>query len=278
MTRPMSRHPLGDSRDCSYGSKLHAFARFAEPELRRALTDLGVPPAATVLDAGSGEGLITTWLADLLDEDGVLVAIDLSLPHLRASLSHARIRTIQADLAACPIRDNALDLIWCFNVLHHIDDPAATLRRFSRALRPGGRCALAQSGFLPEMYFAWDAHFDDRVRRACHAYYRDKYGLSEQTTAGIRGLVGLLLDAGLSRPDARTYVIERTQPLSSADRTYFLDAVFRGYWGEKLTPYLTNADAENLARFCNPDAPSFCLRRPDFHHLQTLTVVVGVAA
>ena len=35
---------------------------------------------------------------------------------------------------------------------------------------------LAQSGLLPEMYFAWDTPLDDAVRRACHESYRARYG------------------------------------------------------------------------------------------------------
>ena len=65
------------------------------------------------------------------------------------------------------------------------------------ALRPAGRVVLAQSGFLPEMFFAWDAPLDDAVRRACHEYYRERYGLAVQDTARIRGLIGLLQRAGL---------------------------------------------------------------------------------
>jgi hypothetical protein len=42
------------------------------------------------------------------------------------------------------------------------------------------------------MFFAWDAPLDDAVRRACHGYYRERYGLKIEDTARIRGLVGLL--------------------------------------------------------------------------------------
>jgi SAM-dependent methyltransferase len=294
----MSTHPLGDAPDRSYSSKLHAFARFAEPDLRRVIADLRLPADATVLDAGAGEGLISSWIAESLGDAGTVIAVDLSLPHLQAmpsrvpsvtsasSMSTAasgpqpRVLRVQADLNAMPLRAGALDLIWCFNAINHVTDPVTAVRRLAGALRPGGRCVLAQSGFLPEMHFAWDSGFDERVRAACHAYYRRKYGLADAATAGVRRLIGVLLDAGFAIADVttKTYAIERMQPLSDADRRYFLDVMFRGYWGPKLQPFLSDDDMRTLSEWCDPASPGFCLDRRDFHHLQTLTVVQGVVS
>jgi hypothetical protein len=134
---------------------------------------------------------------------------------------------------------------------------------------------LAQSGFLPEMYFAWDAGLDERVRAACHAAYRAKYGLEDDGAAGMRRLVGFAREAGLSHVSTKTYLIERTQPLADADRRYFQHTVFQGYWGEKIQPYLSDGEWRTLTALCDPTSPDYSLNRPDFHHLQTLTVVEG---
>jgi len=146
------------------------------------------------------------------------------------------------------------------------------LRDMRAALRPGGRIVLAQSGFLPEMFFAWDAPLDDAVRSACHLYYRERYGLTLDDTARIRGLVGMLQRAELRVGRVRTLVVERTQPLSEADRAYFEETIFRGSWGERLRPYLSPAQWQALRNNIEPASAGYCLDREDFHHLQTLTV------
>ena len=134
-----------------------------------------------------------------------------------------------------------------------------------------------QSHFLPEMNFAWDVRLERAVTDACHQYYRDKYDLNVRDTSAARRLVGAMHDCRLCDVRASTSVIERQQPLCGADRDYFLHTVFRGYWGPKLQPYLTPEDWEQLQRLCDPESPDYCLDRADFHHVQTLTAVVGVA-
>ncbi len=125
------------------------------------------------------------------------------------------------------------------------------------------------------MYFAWDSHLEEQIRAACYAYYRDKYGLSREDTTGVRGVIGLLRGAGFHDVRVRTYVIERTQPLTPADRAYFVESVFKGYWGDKLVPYLSAEAWEAVTELTDPKSPGFWLDRPDFHHVQTLTVFQG---
>lgn len=265
---------LEDAPDRSYAAKLERFERFAAPELRRIFADLGVEGCAAALDVGCGTGLATSLLANAIGSATAVVGVDLSLPHLAAARrNHALL--VQSDAMDLALRDAAFDLIWSCNTLHHLADPAAGLRRLARHLRGGARIVVAQSGFVPEMFFAWDAPLDETVRAACHRYYRDRYGLEPSDTAGVRGLIGHFRVAGFASPTARTYVLERTQPLTDDARDYFRHTVFDGTWGDRLAPYLSGADREKLHRNCASDSPDYCLDRPDFHHLQTLTVCEG---
>jgi SAM-dependent methyltransferase len=270
---PSSR-PLRDAPDRSYASKLERFARFIAPELATILEDLKIPPSARVLDVGCGVGHATNLLSGTLEAGACVVGMDLSLPHLERARS-ARVSVVQADASQPCFRDATFDLVWSCNTLNHVADPVATLRALRAALRPGGRLVLAQSHFLSEMFFAWDARLDEAVRRACHEYYRERYGLAASDTAGIRNLVGLLRSAGFEVGRVRTYPIERTQPLGAADRDFFAETVFVGYWGEKLRPWLSGDEWAALQRNIAPASPDYCLDRPDFHHIQTLTVCVG---
>ena len=253
--------------------KLEQFARFAEPELKQIFANLALPPGTVALDVGCGAGLATRWLREQVG-DGHVVGVDLSLPHLKAARAH-HAPLVQADGGRPCFRAGAFDFIWACNTVNHLADPVGALRGLRRLLRGGGRLAVAQSGLLPDLFFAWDAPLEDAVRAACHRVYRERYGLELNDTAGVRGLVRLMLGAGFAPVSARTHVVERVQPLRDADRDYLLHAIFEGAWGEKILPFLSPDERARLRRNCDPASPEYCLDRPDFHHVQTLTVCEG---
>lgn len=266
------QRPLADTPNRSYALKLDRFTHFAAPELRRIFADLKPRQRGTALDLGCGTGVATALLAQQMGADATVVGLDLSLPHLIAARRKHPLALIQGDAERLCLRDAAFDFIWCCNTINHLAEPVARLRALLPVLRPGGRLVLAQSSFLPEMFFAWDAPLDEAVRAACHRYYRERYGLQAADTAAIRNVVGLLRAAGFAGIVARTYVIERIQPLSQTDRDYFREAVFEGLWGDRIRPYLDPKQRDELDRYCSPASADYCLDRGDFHHLQTLTV------
>ncbi|HYI16778.1 MAG TPA: class I SAM-dependent methyltransferase [Thermomicrobiales bacterium] len=271
---------LGDTPTRAYGDKLELFNRFAEPEIRQLIRTLDPAPGSRVLDAGCGVGLTTGWFSEKVGESGLVVGCDLSGPHLQVARANVvagerAVEFVQCDIAAAPFRAGSFDLVWCANTINHLAEPIAGVRRLTETLRPGGRIALIQSGFLPDMFFAWDERLERAVTGAVRQYYRDKYNLNARDTTAMRGLVGLAQRAGLAQVSSQTVVIERTAPLSDADRDYLLHAVFNGYWGERLRPYLSDDDWDEVQRLCDPASDAFCLDRLDFHHLQTLTMVVG---
>lgn len=271
--------PLGDSPRRSYAAGLDLFQRFVAREMRELVAGLGLRAGDTVLDAGCGTGATAALMAERVAPGGRVVGVDISaghVEHARESLSQSGLPVtfVQGDLEALPFAPGRFDFVWCGNAVNHLTDPPDAVRSFAELLAPGGRLALGQSAFLTEMFFAWDARLERVVTLACHQYYRDKLGLDERVTTRVRNLFGLLKRCGLKGVTARTVLVERTAPLAPEDETYFLEGIFRPHWGG-LRPYLSAEDWLALERLCDPDSPDFCLRRPDFHHLQTFTVVVG---
>jgi SAM-dependent methyltransferase len=281
LSRALPREPglLGDTSTRDYSRKLQLFSAFAEPELRQAITSLGLERGMRVLDAGCGTGEALGWLAEEVGAQGLAVGIDLAAAHVAAARGAARAgaAVLQADLTHPPVVPGSFDLVWTVNTVNHLRDPIAGLQRLARLLRPGGRIALGQSALLPEMYFAWDSRLERLTNEAVRQYYRDRYRLNERELAGVRAVLGWLRGAQLREVMVRTLVIERVAPLRAADEAYLLEAVFRGRWGERLRPYLAPEDYEELARFCDPGDCRFALKRPDFHFLQTFTLAVGRA-
>jgi SAM-dependent methyltransferase len=267
---------LGDTAARDYSTKLRQFNRFAEPELRLLIEGLHLSPGQRVLDAGCGSGEALLWLQEAIGEHGTVLGIDLAAAHVAAARAAApRAQVQQGDLLTLMVPEANLDLIWCVNTLNHMKDPAWVLSRLRSALRPHGRIAVGQSSLLPEMFFAWDARLERITNEAVRQYYRDRYSLHERDLTAVRGLVGALRGAGFKDVIPRTIVIERVSPLDPATEAYLRETIFRDTWGERLRPYLSSDDYAELSCLCDPEHPRFALRRPDFHFLQSFTLVVA---
>lgn len=268
---------LGDTPLRDYSEKLRLFNAFAEPELRSLIASLGLAAGMQVLDAGCGTGEALHWLWEAVEPAGAVLGVDLAAAHVEAARGQLipPIEVLQADLLEVFLPPESFDFIWCVNTLHHLRDPLRGLRRLATLLRPGGRVALGQSSLLPDMYFAWDSRLERATNDAVREYYRNRYALGDGELAAVRALLGVMRAAPLCNVSVRTIVIERVTPLGAADRAYLLESIFRQTWGERLRPYMTAADHEQLVRLCDPQHAQFALRRPDFHFLQTFTLAVG---
>jgi SAM-dependent methyltransferase len=268
---------LGDTAARDYSRKLRLFNSFAEPELRRTIAGLGLKQNMHVLDAGCGTGEALRWLCDAVAPQGTVVGIDLAAAHVSAARAIVpdQVLVLQADVRQPPLGPRNFDFIWSVNTINHLHEPLTGVRVLASLLRPGGRIALGQSSFLPDMFFAWDSRLERLTTEAVRVYYRDRYGLSERDLADTRSIVGLMRRASLQNVAVQSFIIERVSPLKPADEAYLLEAIFRDTWGERLRPYLAAEDYEELTALCNPDHPAFALRRADFHFLQTFTLAVG---
>jgi SAM-dependent methyltransferase len=268
---------LGDTPLRDYSRKLSSFNSFAEPELRGLIANVGLDPGMRILDAGCGTGEALPWLLDEVKPSGSVVGIDLAAAHVDAARVHAsaNIEVIQGDLLTAQLAPASVDFVWCVNTINHFRDPIQGVIKLTTLLRPRGRIALGQSSLLPDMYFAWDSRLEGVANEAVRQYYRDRYSLDERDLTSVRAIVGLLRAANLRNVAARTILIERVSPLNAATEHYLLDTIFRGTWGERLRPYLSDDDYAELGRLCDPRHPQFALRRPDFHFLQSFTLATG---
>ena len=270
---------LGDTARRDYSHKLQRFNAFAAVELRQAVADLELAAGMRVLDAGCGTGEALSWLHEAVGATGLVAGIELAAAHVAVSREAAPtgIVLVQGDLTRACLRPGSFDLVWSVNTINHVRDPVSGIRTLATLLRPGGRIAIGQSSLLPDMFFAWDSELERAVHDAVREYYLDRYELASEDLKGVRALVGWARAAGLTRARVRTYLIERTPPLSASCEKYLVETIFRDTWGARLAPHLSPRQYADLRRLCDPGHPGFALRRPDFHFMQTFTLVTGEA-
>jgi ubiquinone/menaquinone biosynthesis C-methylase UbiE len=100
---------------------------------------LSVPPPASVLDMGTGTGVVLHALGPA----AALTGCDRSAGMLH--VARARVpaaRLVQADATTLPFRDASFDAVSASFVLSHLDDHETALAEAHRVLKHGGRFAM----------------------------------------------------------------------------------------------------------------------------------------
>lgn len=99
-------------------------------------------PAGTVLDAGSGTGLVGQSLAELDDLPETLIALDLAHPMTRRGRCPGH-PALTGDCEGLPLAGSSLDGVVSSLTLQWVNDLRATLAGFVRCLREGGTLAAS---------------------------------------------------------------------------------------------------------------------------------------
>jgi len=113
------------------------------------LHTLPVPQGADVLDVGSGTG----WASLLLAEAGYLpTGVDIAPGNVRIGELHAERWSSVAKFQAADMDTldlgRTFDAVLMFDALHHVDDPAAVVKRVGRHLKPGGWALFGEPSLL----------------------------------------------------------------------------------------------------------------------------------
>jgi SAM-dependent methyltransferase len=118
--------------------------RYQEEHLTSVRTVAGSPAGRPVLDLGAGMGGFTVALAragahvTALEYNGAYCAI----VRLRGRRHGLDLPVVQAPGEALPFAAASFDLVCSWDVLEHVQDPAAVLREVHRVLRPAGAAIL----------------------------------------------------------------------------------------------------------------------------------------
>jgi SAM-dependent methyltransferase len=171
----------------------HFFWRLGLP----ALLELIGEPGRRTLDLACGEGRLSRVLAA---RGHALVGVEGS-PALAAAAREAapEIEVLDADAAAIPLEDGAVDLVVCSMALLNFDDLGAAVREIARVLEPGGRFCFTTVHPMTSLkggddYFAERTYEETRTRGGLTMTFADRHRPLGAYAAALEG-AGLLLQA-----------------------------------------------------------------------------------
>lgn len=116
---------------------------------RELLALIGIQPGSTVADVGTGAGMMLPYLAEAVGASGRVVAEDIQQDFLDRAQERAKSKNlsnvtfVKGTDRNPNLPEGQLDLIFTLDAYHHFDYPAEMLSHFARALKPGGRIAIA---------------------------------------------------------------------------------------------------------------------------------------
>jgi SAM-dependent methyltransferase len=110
---------------------------------------LGAGPEHVVLEAGARDAahaveLVRRFGCRVVAVDPVPLHVERARERVAAAGLQDRIDLVQAGLESLPLADASVDLVWCRDVLNHVE-LGPSLRELARVLRPGGSVLVYQT-------------------------------------------------------------------------------------------------------------------------------------
>ncbi len=109
------------------------------------LANARLRPGDTVLDVGTGTGLLTIAAAAQVQPDGDVFAVDVSvdaLEELRRVCRAPNVFYFVGTADVLPLVDASVDVVVTRSVLIYVDDKSEAAREFFRVLQQGGRVSI----------------------------------------------------------------------------------------------------------------------------------------
>jgi len=111
---------------------------------RKALRRAGLEPGMTVVDIGTGTGLMARAAAEIVGNAVLVTGVDPSTGMLENAKVPPGVRLLEGSAESIPLGDCSADFLCMGYALRHISDLSASFAEFQRVLRPGGLLCLLE--------------------------------------------------------------------------------------------------------------------------------------
>ena len=188
-------------------ARLQAIERVFDPASRRRIQATGISPNWQCLEVGAGAGSIARWMADIVGDDGKVVAVDLNTRFV-AKIEQANIEVIEADIRHLALENQSFDLIHTRYVLIHVPEFPVALAKMLDLLKPGGWIAIEEPDFSAARAIAGN-------ETACQSMNRVNEAIAQMfASRGMDYAFGIKLPVIFQQLDLQELSVENDTPLA----------------------------------------------------------------
>ena len=124
---------------------------------KKLISDVNPSPGDVVLDLGCGTGELSAYLAELVGQDGKVVAVDPDIARLQvAQESHSEVKNLtfhEGSAGNFPgMGSETYDIVFSNAVFHFVQDKEETFKKMFCSLKPGGKIAVSFMDRLITVY------------------------------------------------------------------------------------------------------------------------------
>jgi ubiquinone/menaquinone biosynthesis C-methylase UbiE len=149
--------------------------------------ELGIKPGDTILDIGSGTGILLPHLHKSTNGKSRVVSLDIAEEMLKRARSNGlqdNIGYVHGDASSLPLANEAFDMVICYSCFPHFRNKTKALREIARVLKEGGRLAICHTA----------------SRREINELHRSIGGVVKNDTIPLKTTMRKLLEASGLKP------------------------------------------------------------------------------
>ena len=117
-------------------------------KLERMARNLNIKLGSTVLDIGTGTGVLIPFLLREMGRNGQLVSLDFAeemLRKARAKSFNGNVAYLNADVTSVPLGEEIFDVVVCYSSFPHFQDKPRALAEIKRVTKSGGELFICHT-------------------------------------------------------------------------------------------------------------------------------------
>jgi demethylmenaquinone methyltransferase/2-methoxy-6-polyprenyl-1,4-benzoquinol methylase len=111
------------------------------------LDSLGIKSSDSILDIGTGTGVLIPFLVDRLKSCGRVTAIDISsgmLEIAKLKYDYDKVKFIKSDFMEAELKE-VFDIVLCYSCFPHFNEKRTAIKKMLKVLKKGGKLAIFHS-------------------------------------------------------------------------------------------------------------------------------------